>query len=164
MLKTDGPAHKARDGGVRLGITNPEQAADVARELGGSVLVAHQVPAGEELFCGAIRDPTYGPVIALGRGGVDIEQRRDATTVLGPLTEADAALIIADAGLPDPHGALARAAAAVSRLLTDHPTVVEVDINPLIVTPEETIAVDGLIIVDRRDSDPQEVSRRPGWR
>lgn len=157
VVKTDGPAHKAREGGVRLGITSPEQAAAVARKFGGSVLVARQVPAGEELFCGASRDPTYGPVIALGRGGIDIEQRGDTTTVLGPLSQADAALVIADAGLPDPHGGLARAAAGVSRLLQEHPAVLEVDINPLIVTPEETIAVDGLIIVGTHDSDAQEV-------
>jgi succinyl-CoA synthetase beta subunit len=157
VVKTDGPAHKAREGGVRLGITSPEQAAAVARELGGSVLVARQVPAGEEVFCGAIRDPTYGPVIALGRGGVDIEQRGNAITILGPLSLADAALVIADADLPDPHGALARAAAGVSRLLQEHPAVHEVDINPLIVTPEETIAVDGLIIAGTYDSDPREV-------
>lgn len=159
VVKTDGPAHKARGGGVRLGITSPEGAADAARELRGSVLVARQVPSGEELFCGAIRDPTYGPVIALGRGGVDIERRGDATVVLGPLSQADAALVIADAGLPDPHGALARAAAGISRLLQEHQAVLEVDINPLIVTSEETIAVDGLIIVGTRDSDPQEVPR-----
>jgi acetyltransferase len=149
VVKRDGPAHKARDGGVVLGVQTPEEAARVARELGGPVLVARQAPPGEELFCGATRDPDYGPVIAIGRGGTAVESRASPVTVLGPVSHDDAVSFVAEAGLADPHGALARAVEAVSRLTHEHPEVVEVDVNPLICGDTATIAVDALVVVDR---------------
>jgi acetate---CoA ligase (ADP-forming) len=147
VVKRDGPAHKARSGGVRLGIETPEAAAIAAEQLGLPVLVARQSPPGTELFCGAVRDPDYGPVIAVGQGGVDVEENARTAAILGPLSHEDAVLLVADAGLPDPHGELARAAGAVSRLMHEHPEISEVDINPLICSQNETIAVDALIIV-----------------
>ncbi|HEX5192142.1 MAG TPA: acetate--CoA ligase family protein [Solirubrobacteraceae bacterium] len=154
VVKRDGPAHKARDGGVRLGVQTAAAAAAAARELGGPVLVAQQSPPGEELFCGAIRDPQYGPLIAIGRGGTDVERHAAAVTVLGPIGRDDAAMFVADAGLPDPDGALAAATEAVSRLMHEHPEVAEVDVNPLICSPGGTVAVDALVVVDRTGSAP----------
>src|SRR5262245_5134344 len=50
VVKTDGAAHKAREGGVVLDVATPEAAADAARRLGGPVLVARQVEAGVEVL------------------------------------------------------------------------------------------------------------------
>jgi acetyltransferase len=112
------------------------------------VLVARQALPGIELFCGATRDADYGPVIAVGLGGTDVEHNEGAATILGPLSHRDAERFIADAGIPDPHGALAKAAEAVSRLAHEHPDVAEIDINPLICSDSETIAVDALVVVE----------------
>jgi acetyltransferase len=147
VVKRDGPAHKAKDHGVRLGIETPEQAAKAAAELGGPVLVARQAFRGTELFCGAVRDPHYGPVIAIGSGGIDVEKNARSLAILGPLSHHDAAELLREAGLPDPHRAVALAAEAVSRLMHEHPEVVEVDINPLICGESETLAVDALVVV-----------------
>jgi acetyltransferase len=149
VVKRDGPAHKARNSGVLTGIETAEQAAHAAAELGGPVLVARQVPAGEELFCGAVRDPEYGPVIAVGAGGSNVETSGRCLAVVGPVSERDARDLVEQAGLADPHGTLATAAAAVSRLAAEHPEVVEVDINQLIRGESATIAVDALVVVDR---------------
>jgi acetyltransferase len=149
VVKRDGPAHKAKHGGVRIGIETPAQAATEAARLGCPVLVARQAHEGAESFCGAVRDPHYGPVVAVGAGGVDVETSARSLAVLGPLSYRDAEGTICEAGLSDPHGALARAAEAVSRLAHEHPEVVEVDINPLISGDLETIAVDALVVVKR---------------
>jgi acetate---CoA ligase (ADP-forming) len=147
VVKRDGPAHKARGGGVRLSIDTPENAALAAAQLGGAVVVARQVSAGAELFCGAVRDPHYGSVIALGAGGSHIEDNATVTAILGPLSRQDAARMVSKTGFADPHGALALASEAVSRLMHEHPEVTEVDINPLICNESETIAVDALVVV-----------------
>jgi acetyltransferase len=146
VVKRDGPAHKARGGGVRLGIDSPAAAAAAAEAVGLPVLVARQVPPGVEVFCGGVRDRDYGPVIAIGAGGVDVENASVAAMV-GPLSDDDAAALVAEAGLTDADGALALAAVAVSRLLHEHPELAEVDINPLVCGDEETVAVDALVVV-----------------
>jgi acetyltransferase len=146
VVKRDGPAHKARTGGVRLGIDSPAAAVAAAEALGLPVLVAKQLPPGVEVFCGGVRDPDYGPVIAVGAGGFDVESASVAAMV-GPLSDDDAALLVAETGLRDSDGALALAAVAVSRLLHEHPELAEVDINPLICGDQETVAVDALVVV-----------------
>jgi len=107
---------------VRLGIETPEQAAKAAAELGGPVLVTRQASRGAELFCGAVRDPHYGPVIAIGSGGIDVEKSARSLAILGPLSHHDAAGLLREAGLRDPHRALARAAEAVSGSCMSIPT------------------------------------------
>jgi acyl-CoA synthetase (NDP forming) len=154
VIKRDGPAHKARDAGVQLGIDTPEAAALAARRMGCPVLVARQAAPGTELFCGVVRDRDYGPVVAVGRGGVDVEGHTDTAVVLGPLSRQDAVRLVEEAGLPDPHGTLARAAEAVSRLAHEHPQVVEIDINPVICNDADTIAVDALVVVSDADDLP----------
>jgi acetate---CoA ligase (ADP-forming) len=148
VVKRDGPAHKARGGGVQLGVNSPEAAAHAAARLGGPVLVARQAPPGTELFCGAVRDPDYGPVIAVGLGGADVDNSPRVATILGPLDREAAVRLVAEAGVPDPHGALAKAAEAVSRLAHEHPRVAEIDINPLICSASDTIAVDALVVIE----------------
>lgn len=153
VVKRDGPAHKARTGGVRIGIESPAAAAAAADALGLPVLVAKQLPPQAEVFCGGVRDPVYGPVIAVGAGGVDVEGGSVAA-MLGPLGDGDAASLVAEAGLKDADGTLARALVAISRLMHEHPEVTEVDINPLICGDEETVAVDALVVVASADSPP----------
>ena len=60
VVKLDGPAHKARSGGVVLGVASADEATDVARRLGGPVLVARQV---EGAICapGVNDDDLVGP-------------------------------------------------------------------------------------------------------
>ena len=79
------------------------EARAAAARLGGRVLVAHQVPAGVEAFCGLTRDADYGPVLAVGLGGRAIEALGLAAVALAPLDE-DAARA------PRGRGAGARAA------------------------------------------------------
>src|SRR4029077_12081993 len=69
VVKRDGPAHKSRDVGVRLGLADESAVRSAAARLGGSVLVAAQVPPGLEVYCGMSRDPDVGPVLAIALGG-----------------------------------------------------------------------------------------------
>jgi acetate---CoA ligase (ADP-forming) len=153
VVKVDGPAHKQSAGGVVLGIASREEAADAAARLGGKVLVAHQVPAGVEAFCGLTRDPDYGPVLAVGLGGRAIEALGLAAVALAPLDDEAAGALVAEApGLaqlasPAAVDALAAALAALSRLAADRPEVDEVDINPLILGDDGATAVDALVVV-----------------
>jgi acetate---CoA ligase (ADP-forming) len=147
VVKVDGVAHKAREGGVVLGISSPDEAAAAAARLGGPVLVARQVDAGVEVLCGMTRDPDYGPVLVVGEGGVAVEELDHLVAVLAPLDPATAVELVAEAGVDDPHGVVADTLVALGRLSTAHPEIVSVDVNPLVVGPNETVAVDALVVV-----------------
>jgi acetyltransferase len=147
VVKVDGVAHKAREGGVVLGVTTPEEAADVARRLGGHVLVARQLPAGPEAFVGMTRDPDFGPILAVGAGGVAIEQLDRAVSVAGPVDERLARALVEQSGIEQGADDVARALVAVSRLAFAHPEIAEIDVNPLLLHPGGATAVDGLVVL-----------------
>ena len=147
VVKRDGPAHKAREGGVMLGLTSAEDVAAAAERLDGSVLVAQQVEQGEEVLCGMTRDPDFGPVLAVGVGGTAVESANRVAVSVAPLDLRLAAALVAETDVPDPSGVVAHTLVALSRLALAHPEIESVDVNPLIVTPERTVAVDALLVV-----------------
>jgi acyl-CoA synthetase (NDP forming) len=147
VVKTDGVAHKARDGGVVLGVTSPDAAAEATRRLGGPVLVARQVDAGVEVLCGVTRDPDFGPILAVGRGGVEVEELDSVVVSSAPLDATSAAELVAAAGVEDPHGVVAKTLVALGDLALAHPRIASVEVNPLIVTVSATIAVDALVVL-----------------
>jgi acyl-CoA synthetase (NDP forming) len=148
VVKTDGAAHKARDGGVMLGVGSPEAAAEATRRLGGGpVLVARQVESGAEALCGMTRDPDFGPILAVGRGGIGVEELDSVVVSSAPLDAASAADLVATAGVDDPHGVVAQTLVALGDLALANPRIASVEVNPLIVTVSATTAVDALVVL-----------------
>jgi acetyltransferase len=158
VVKLDGPAHKSRTGGVVLDLRDAETVRDAAVLLGagvagGSVLVARQVRSGVEVFCGVTRDPTFGPILAVGPGGSRVEAHRPVAA-LAPVDRALALELVAEAAVAEPGSAPAQAIAAtlvaLGRIALEHPEVVEVDVNPLIVRADGATAVDALVVIEER--------------
>ena len=149
VVKLDGVEHKSRAGGVVLDVATPEAAADAARRLGGSVLVAKQLDGGAEAFCGMKRDPQFGPVLAVGLGGTDVERLDRAALSVAPLDLEAARELARDAGLSQGVETIASTIVALGRLAIAHPEVAEIDVNPLIASGEHAVAVDALIVVTR---------------
>lgn len=149
VVKLDGPSHKSLEGGVILGVSSPDAAAAAAERLGGRVLVAKQVEPGEEVLCGMTRDRDYGPVIAVGSGGTAVETLSRVTLAVAPLDLELAHSLVEDAGVDDVSGVIASTLIALSRLAVAYPQVESVDVNPLILTANGTVAVDALIVVAR---------------
>ena len=152
VVKVDGPAHKAAQNGVVLGLGDAEGVRAAAERLGGQVLVASQAGGDAEAFCGMTRDPDYGPVLAVGLGGSAVETLSLAAVSLAPVAEDEARQLVAEApGLdaaPAAREALAATLVALGRLAVDHPQIVAIDVNPLILSVDGAIAVDALVVVE----------------
>jgi acyl-CoA synthetase (NDP forming) len=152
VVKVDGPAHKAAQNGVVLGLGDEDGVRGATRRLGGRVLVASQAEGGAEAFCGMTRDPDFGPVLAVGLGGRAVESLSLAAVSLAPLGEEDARQLVAEApGLetsPAGQEALAATLVALGRLAVDHPRIAAVDVNPLILSADGAVAVDALVVVE----------------
>jgi acetate---CoA ligase (ADP-forming) len=147
VVKLDGPAHKSRTGGVVLGVDSPAEAAETARKLGGRVLVAKQAEDGEEVLCGMVRDPDYGPVLAVGAGGGGVETLDRLALAVAPLDRTTARGLVEDAGIADVADRVADTLVALSRLALAQPRVTSVDVNPLILSSAGAVAVDALVVV-----------------
>jgi acetyltransferase len=121
--------------------------------MGGRVVVAEQASGGVEVLVGAVRDPDYGPTIVVGIGGGLAEQLDLVAAALAPLDGAGVRRLVAAVPalvrllggvLPQ---VLIDAVVAVSQLMAEHPEVLEIDVNPLLVSGERAVALDCLIVL-----------------
>jgi acetyltransferase len=155
VVKMNGPAHKASVGGVALGLNSAEEVSVATQAFGGSVLVAQEIAAGPEVICGMTRDPNFGPVIAVGIGGRYAEALSLTATSLAPITHDQAVRLVRKApGLSkltndETFDAIVYTVLVLSRLAVDHPSIVEADINPLILGPNGAVAVDALVVCEQ---------------
>jgi len=132
--------------------------ADAVREGGHAptgFVVQPMAPKGIELLLGVVQDPTFGPVIACGAGGVTAEVLKDVAVGVAPLTDRDARdmvrslrtfpLLDGFRGAPKCDvSAIEDALLRLSAMVERHPEIAELDANPLISRP------DGALIVDAR--------------
>jgi acyl-CoA synthetase (NDP forming) len=156
-----GLVHKTDVGGVRLGLTTSEEVRRAAIDLlalaeGAAVLVQPQ-RQGVELVIGGIRDPELGPVVMTGLGGVLVETRRDVQFAVAPVDRAEAIRLLQSlrgaavlggvrGSAPIDIKAIADVIVSVGDLLTQLPQIRELDLNPVLATPDGCVAADWRIL------------------
>ncbi|HWE12063.1 MAG TPA: acetate--CoA ligase family protein [Solirubrobacteraceae bacterium] len=136
------------------------------------VQIQQMLGSGQEVLIGAITDPTFGPVMTFGLGGVLVEVLRDVTFRLAPTSRDDALAMVGGirasevldgvrGGPPCDRRALAEMIERVSRLVADFPQISEVDLNPVLATEAGATAVDARLVVsfDPADDRPPRYSQ-----
>lgn len=158
VLKVTGLAHKSEAGGVRLGLSS-DAVVSAAREMPqGEYLLEEMVQgAVAELLVGVLRDPAHGFVLTLGAGGVLTELWQDTASLLVPArSEAIEGALRSLRIWPMIEGYRGKPAADLNAIVAavmgvqdyvianaDH--VSEIEINPLMCTPDAAVAVDALL-------------------
>jgi acetate---CoA ligase (ADP-forming) len=163
-LKALGLLHKSDAGGVVLGLpdetTLRRAAADLRERLRPPALsVERMAPIGEgvELLVGARWDRRFGPVVLVGLGGLFTEILSDVAVALAPVDAAQAErLLLSLRAAPLLRGARGRppldvAAAAeaikrLSRVAASHPEIEEIEVNPLLVSPDGAVGLDARVV------------------
>jgi acyl-CoA synthetase (NDP forming)/L-amino acid N-acyltransferase YncA len=169
VVKADGPdlVHKSDVGGVRLNLATSaavraavhEMEATLGDRLRG-VIVQTQAGQGTEIIVGATRDPRFGPMVLVGRGGVDSDVDPDRCWGLAPLSTGDAVEMLTDlrsrAGFAARRGhpavdldRLADVVSRVSHLMATVPEIGEIDLNPVLAGAATALVVDVRIRVRR---------------
>jgi acyl-CoA synthetase (NDP forming) len=166
VIKADAPGliHRTEVGGVRLGVPDAAAVRRACAELAAGAgahrfVVQEQVARGVELIAGVRRDEVFGPVIAVGTGGVLAEVIRDVSVRLAPLSAGEARemlregararLLAGPRGLPAcDDGPLVSLLFALSELACAEPRIAEVDLNPVIAAGARAVAVDALVILE----------------
>jgi acyl-CoA synthetase (NDP forming) len=170
-LKALGPeiVHKTELDAIRVGLSGRQQVTDAAagideglRRAGVSrdrFLVQAMVEAGVEMLVGVVGDAVFGPVLACGAGGVDAELMNDISVRLSPLTglEADEMLhslatfplLTGYRGAPEVDlKSLQQLLLRTSAMVEAHHEIAELDLNPVIASPDGVQTVDARVRVE----------------
>ncbi len=186
-IASESISHKSDVGGVRLNLTSPESIEAAAAEilalgqrlaagdpnLGVVVQPMIYRPKAVEVIAGMSVDNTFGPLMMFGAGGTAVEVLRDVATALPPLDMLLAREMIARtrvssllAGYRDRPAAdietLAATLVKLSYLVAHHPSIRELDINPLLADADGVIALDARVKLGDEDRTPRRaMSIRP---
>jgi acetyl coenzyme A synthetase (ADP forming)-like protein len=161
--------HKSEVGGVALDLRSEDDVREACRGMVSrlaahgwqdrmqGVMVQPMVRDGLEAIVGMTQDPSFGPLLMFGLGGVQVELLKDVAFRVHPLTDRDARELVRSVrGFPllggwrgSPPGdvdAIEQVLLRVSQLAGDHPEIAEMDLNPVRVLPPGR----GCLVVDAR--------------
>jgi acetyltransferase len=171
VMKISSPdiLHKSDIGGVKVGLGDAVAVRDNfelieyrARKYSTNarvwgMLIQEMVPKGREMLVGVSRDPQFGPLVAVGMGGIYVEVLKDVAFRLAPISKQEVAEQIRSirtfpllrgvrGDLPADIAAIEDVVLRISQLVSDFPEIVEMDINPLVVHNQG----EGAIVLDAR--------------
>ncbi len=162
-------SHKSDVGGVALNVRREEvrttyneiisrikKAAPDANIEG--ILVQQMTPAGHETIVGLKKDAQFGHALMFGLGGIFVEVYKDVSFRVVPVDKSDALDMISEIkgypilkGIrgrkPADIGAIAKVLMSVSKM-AEKENIIELDINPLIVSESGAVAVDARALVE----------------
>ncbi len=186
-LKVVGPdlLHKTDVGAVELDVDPEGARSAAARGLGrvlaqrpgtviDGVFVERMATPGLDLIVGAKRDPSFGPTVLVGVGGIFAEAFDDVAIAVAPATvehvvallgRLRAAPLLAGARGRAPVDvlAVARVAVALGDVLHGRPEIAEIEVNPIRVAGDDVIALDARIVIGS-PSVPRTQPEVPEWR
>lgn len=168
VLKAIAPnlIHKTEAGGVRLHLRDASEVRQAALEMEerlrsqghapNGFVVQQMAEPGIEMIVGVVNDVQFGPVIACGAGGVQVELLRDVSVRLTPLSSDEAADMVHGlktyplltgfrGGPPRDVQALIDGLLRVSALVEDIPQIAELDCNPFVVHESGAVILDARV-------------------
>ncbi len=170
VLKIESPdvVHKTDVGGVVLDLRTPEKvrkACDamlerVRTELPDArvagVLVQRFVAGGRETIIGGTTDPTYGPLLMFGLGGIYVEVLQDVVFRVHPISDLDAREMVRSirgykifegfrGEPPVDQDTMVEVIQRVAQLMAENPEIEELDINPFLVQEKGGVALDARV-------------------
>ncbi len=169
VIKGTGPElmHKTEAGAVILHIYEADVAAAAFDQLSGRLgdqmdgaIVSEMVAGQREIVIGLHREPQFGPCVMLGVGGVMAEVLNDTAFRVAPFDDREARQMPTELRarkIFEPFrgeaavdmDALCRSLTALGKIGTDHAHIGEIDINPMMITPQGwLVAVDALVVVN----------------
>ena len=160
-------SHKSDVGGVILNIGHLSEAGEaydkMKKLVGGNrsgVLIQKMVLDGKEVILGAKRDPSFGPVILFGLGGIYVEVLKESSLRVVPINRLEAEEMISElkaASLlkgvrgerPLDREALVENLLRLSQLMMDFPEIEGIDLNPVKALEKGAVAVDARILLSK---------------
>ena len=174
-ILSDDILHKTDLGCVKLNISSPEEMKAAYKEIMDNavknapdaeiqgVVVQQMLPKGFEVLLGVSTDPQFGQVIMVGLGGIYVELLQAVSLRIHPITRADANQMIDETplskaceglrGVKYDREEIVDALMNLSRLITDHPEITEIDVNPFVMFGDgrKAVGVDAMVIKQEQE-------------
>ena len=182
-LHSETITHKTDVGGVQLNLKNANAVRDAfrlirdsvtakvgAEHFGGTNVQPFAKLEGYEVILGSSIDPQFGPVLLFGMGGQLVEVFKDRALALPPLTTTLARRMMEKTRIytalkgvrgrkPVDLAGLEQLLVRFSQLVVEQPWIKEIDINPLLASPERLLALDARVVLHAPDSDPKSLPK-----
>jgi acetate---CoA ligase (ADP-forming) subunit beta len=160
-------AHKTEKGLIAVDIRNYEEAKTayehISKVMGntpGTVLAQEMVKGQRELVVGLTRNPQFGPCVMFGLGGIFTEVLNDVSFRVAPLQKQDALEMMQEIKSHKILGAVRGMEAVnldmlsdilinVGRIGLENEAIMELDINPVIISGNKPVAVDALVVLKK---------------
>lgn len=164
VMKVIGPIHKSDVGGVALNIEDDNSLVERFRSMikipGTTSVLLQPMVSGTQLFIGAKREEGFGHLVLCGLGGIFVETLKDISYSLSPISKIEATEMIQSLrsikileGTRGQDGInltlFNEAIRRVSALCNAAPEIFEMDLNPLLGSPKDIIAVDARIRIEK---------------
>jgi acetyltransferase len=180
-LHSETITHKTDVGGVRFDLTDDAAVRDAYRAIRASVteragaehflgVTVQPMIAldGDEVILGSSLDPQFGPVLLFGSGGRLVEVYRDRALALPPLNTTLARRMMEQTKIltvlkgvrgraPVDLDALEQLLVRFSQMISEQRWIKEVDINPLLASPDRLVALDARVVVHGSGVDPRDI-------
>ncbi len=165
VMKVVGPVHKSDVGGVVLNVKNEEQLKSEFNRMikikDTTAILMQPMLSGTELFAGAKYEDKFGHLVLAGMGGIFIEVLKDVSSALSPVSKKEAEKMIKSLksyklieGTRGQKGInkekFVDTIIRLSALLEAAPEITEMDLNPLLGTPKDIVAVDARIKIEKK--------------
>ncbi|OAB59327.1 acetyl CoA synthetase subunit alpha [Phormidium willei BDU 130791] len=175
--------HKTDVGGVQLNLNDAEAVAKAYQRIQDRVGELHSLDHfhgvtvqpmlkldGYELIIGSSLDPQFGPVLLFGTGGQLVEVFRDRALGLPPLNTTLARRLMENTKIytalkgirgrdPIDLAALEQLLVRFSYLVVEQPWIKEIEVNPLLASPERLISLDARVVLHPADTDVAELPK-----
>jgi acetate---CoA ligase (ADP-forming) len=176
VMKISSPdiLHKTDIGGVKLGISSRKEAREAFTEIAANarkfmssafingVTVYETAARGKEVILGISYDRTFGHMVMFGLGGIYVEVLKDVSFRVVPVSLSGAFDMIGETmafqllkgvrgETPVDIGRIADSIVRLSKLASDFPVIQELDINPLVVSDKDAVALDARLIITEEE-------------
>ncbi|PIQ75768.1 acyl-CoA synthetase [Candidatus Peregrinibacteria bacterium CG10_big_fil_rev_8_21_14_0_10_49_24] len=165
--------HKTDVGGIKANLKNDDDVSRAFEEIitnveakmpeaeRRGVLIQKFLPIGNEFIVGGLRDPSFGPMVMVGLGGIYTELFRDTSFRMAPITSEEGYRMLQDLkswnlllGMrgqrqSDIDGVV-ETLVAVSSLMNECPQISELDFNPILVSADGVIVADSKVVVTEK--------------
>ena len=162
--------HKTDIGGIRANLKNDQEVTKAFEEIMANakknapeadirgVLIQQFLPVGHEFIVGIIRDPSFGPLVMVGLGGIYTELFRDTAFRIAPIEVDEAYEMLQELkawklllGMRGQQQAdidrLTQLIVSISHMAMEHPEIAELDLNPVLVSEQGIVIADAKVIL-----------------
>jgi len=164
VMKVVGPVHKSDVGGVTLNLNSEEEVKKEFRRMmkidGAKGVLLQSMMKGTELFAGVKKEDRFGHLVLFGLGGIFIEILKDVRTLLLPVSMTE---VLSEMKLLKSYkmlegvrgiegvdkGKFAETIVRLGALIKSAPEIAELDLNPLLGSVNEVVAVDARIRIEK---------------